>query len=236
MITALLPPSSSSDRPIRAATLTATFLPIAQLPVAETSGTRSSLLIASPTSAPVPMTRWKTSGKPTICHDFAADVVHGDGGERRAFGGLPHDRVAADGGEGGIPRPNRDGKIEGGNHADDAERMPLLHHAVVRPFAGDRQSVKLPAEPHGEVADVDHLLDFAQPFAADLARLHRHQFAERRFLLSQRFAELPDRLSTHRCRNGSPSQERFMSPIDDSAVVVRRRQLHFGDRSFQSRD
>ena len=41
--------------------------------------------------------------------------------------------------------------------------------AMLRPFAGDRQTIKLPAQADGEIANIDHLLDFAAGFAADLA-------------------------------------------------------------------
>ena len=48
-IIALFPPSSKRDFPNRAPTVCATCFPIRVEPVAETSGTRSSLVINSPT-------------------------------------------------------------------------------------------------------------------------------------------------------------------------------------------
>ena len=51
-MTALLPPSSKSERPIRRATASPTARPIRQLPVAETSGRRASFAIRAPSSAP----------------------------------------------------------------------------------------------------------------------------------------------------------------------------------------
>ena len=56
-IMALLPPSSSRDRPRRAATVWATARPMRVEPVAETSGMRGSAARASPASRP-PMTSW----------------------------------------------------------------------------------------------------------------------------------------------------------------------------------
>ncbi len=37
----------------------------------------------------------------------------------------------ADEGEGGVPAPDGDGEVEGGDDADDAEGVPGLHHAVL---------------------------------------------------------------------------------------------------------
>ena len=71
--------------------------------------------------------------------------------------------------EHGVPGPDGDGKVERRDDADRAERMPLLHQAMAGPLAGDRQAVELPAEADGEVADVDHLLHFAEGFLRDLA-------------------------------------------------------------------
>ena len=61
---ALLPPSSSSERPRRAATRGATSLPMRVEPVAETSGTRGSSTSASPTSRAPSTTCERCSGAP----------------------------------------------------------------------------------------------------------------------------------------------------------------------------
>ena len=58
-IMALLPPNSSKLLPKRAATATATALPMRVLPVADTNGTRTSLASHSPTSRP-PTTKLET--------------------------------------------------------------------------------------------------------------------------------------------------------------------------------
>ena len=71
-----------------------------------------------------------------IGHDPIGQMLHGDGAQRRILRRLPHDRIAAHAGDGGIPRPDGDRKIEGGDHADDAQRMPLLEHAMRRPLRG----------------------------------------------------------------------------------------------------
>ncbi len=52
--------------------------------------------------------------------------------ERGLLGRLPDHRIAADEGQRRVPGPHRDGEVEGRDDAADAERMPGLHHAVVR--------------------------------------------------------------------------------------------------------
>src|SRR5205814_10716566 len=48
----------------------------------------------------------------------------------RFFRSFPNCRVAADGGEGCVPRPDRDRKIESADDRDNAEGMPLLMQTV----------------------------------------------------------------------------------------------------------
>ena len=60
--------------------------------------------------------------------------------------------------------PDRDREVEGRDDADHAERMPRLHHAVPGRSDGDGQAVELARQADREVADVDHLLHFAQAF------------------------------------------------------------------------
>ena len=100
-----------------------------------------------------------------------------DGGQRGEFGRLPHHGVAADQRDGGVPRPHRDREVEGGDDADDAERMPGLHQPVARPLGGDGLAVQLSGEADGELADVDHLLHLAERLGGDLARLDGDQRA-----------------------------------------------------------
>src|SRR5450631_2048708 len=56
--------------------------------------------------------------------------------------------------------------------------MPLLIHAMAGPFTVHSEPVLLAGETHGEIGHVDHLLDFALAFGADLAHLHRDERAE----------------------------------------------------------
>ena len=62
--------------------------------------------------------------------------------------------------------------------------------------------------PDGEVADVDHLLHFAQAFLQELAGLERHQHAERVLVRAQRVAEAAHQLAAARRRHGSPASLR----------------------------
>jgi len=101
--------------------------------------------------------------------DGVADFMDGDGGEGGLFAGLPDDAVTTDGGEEGVPTPDGDGEVKGCNAADDAERVPLLHHAVARAFAGHGEAVELAREADGKVGGVDHLLDFAFGFGENFA-------------------------------------------------------------------
>src|SRR6266478_6296793 len=67
--------------------------------------------------------------------------------------------------------------------------MPGLGHTVLVALRGYRQAVELPGKTRGEVADVDHLLDFAETFGLDLADLDRNASTS---ALSVRFPALVD--------------------------------------------
>ena len=71
---ALLPPSSSSDRPKRCATRGPTMRPMRVLPVAETSGTFGSSSMAEPTVSSGPITQL-TSGAHSLPRTLAAMLV-----------------------------------------------------------------------------------------------------------------------------------------------------------------
>ena len=103
---------------------------------------------------------------------------HRNRSERRFFRSFPNRRVAADGGQGGVPRPDRDWKIESADYGDNTERMPLLHQTVTRPFRLNRQAIKHARLTNGEVADVDHLLHFAFAFGDNFPGLERHELPE----------------------------------------------------------
>ena len=62
--------------------------------------------------------------------------------------------------------------------------MPRFAHVVTGPLGGNRQAVQLARKPHGEIADVDHLLDFAQRFLRNLARFDGDQAGELHFVVA----------------------------------------------------
>ena len=80
---ALLPPSSRMLRPNRRATVSATRRPASVEPVKLISGRRGSLIIRSPTTRPLPMSRLNTPSSAVVGGDAVGDVLHGDGGQRR---------------------------------------------------------------------------------------------------------------------------------------------------------
>ena len=152
-------------------------------------------------------------------HRAVAEVLHRDRAERGPLRRLPEDRVTADGGDGRVPRPHRDREVEGGDDADRAERVPLLHHPVPRPLRRDGQAVELAAETDREVADVDHLLHLAQALAPDLAHLERDELAERLLVLPEQRAELADHVAPRGRRSHAPLLEARRRPGQSRLVV-----------------
>ena len=131
--------------------------------------------------------------------------------KRRLLRWLPHHRIAADQRQGGVPRPDGDREVEGGDHADDAQRMPGLDHPVLRTLGGDGQAEELARQTDRVVADVDHLLDLAEALASDLAGLERDQQAEVGLGGAQFLAEQPDEFAAPRRRDRTPGEERCMA-------------------------
>ncbi len=134
--------------------------------------------------------------------------------QRRLLGGLPDDRVAADQGDRGVPRPDRDGEVERRDHPDDAERVPGLHQAVAGPLRGHRAPEQLPRQPDGVVADVDHLLHLAARLGGDLADLDGDQRGQVVEVLAQQLAEAPHHRAPHRRGHQPPLVVRRRGPRD----------------------
>ena len=118
--------------------------------------------------------------------------MRGKCGEGCFFGGLPDDGVAADERECGVPAPDGDGEVEGGDDADDAEWVPGLHHAMLGAFGGNGEAGELAGEASGEGADVDHLLDFAVAFGEELAGFDGDESSEGFDVGAELFAEEAD--------------------------------------------
>ena len=143
--------------------------------------------------------------------------------QRGEIARLPDHRVAAHDGQCRVPAPHCHREVERGDHAGRSERVPLLHQAVPGSLAGDRQTVQLPAETDGEVADVDHLLHLAERLALDLADLDLHQSAEVGLVGAQQPGELADQLTAQRRRGRAPRSEGRLPRLAtaSSTVVVR---------------
>src|SRR6185437_7091644 len=69
--------------------------------------------------------------------------------------------------------------------------------------------IKLPGETDGEVADIDHLLHFAEALGHDLARLERDHLGEHRLCFADLLAEQSHELAPHRRRDDTPAGERL---------------------------
>ena len=99
------------------------------------------------------------------------------------------------------------GKLNALITATRAERVPRLRQAVARTLGGDRLPVELPREPDREVADVDHLLNLAQPLLRDLPDLERDERAERLLLAAELLAEEAHELAAPRRGDVAPRLE-----------------------------
>ena len=127
------------------------------------------------------------------------------------------------------------GKLNAEMTSTGPERMPGLHHPVARPLGGDGQAVELARQADREVADVDHLLHFAEAFLEDLARLRGDQAAERRLARAQLLAEQADQLAALRRRHAAPGVERvaaraILASIAAASSLLSARDLAAVDR------
>ena len=144
------------------------------------------------------------------------------GAERGLAGRFPEGGVAADRGQGAVPGPDSHGKIEGGDDADHAQRMPLLHHAVLRPLGGDGQPVQLPGKADGEIANINHLLHFAFAFRQDFPGFQRDKSAQIGFGVAQGVAELADDFAAFRRGQALPVLRGPGPARVDRALVIGR--------------
>ncbi len=161
--------------------------------------------------------------------DFLADPLHRDRAEGRVVRRLPDADVTADRGDERIPGPDRDREVERGNDADDAERVPLLVHAVPRALGMHRQAVEHARLSDREVGHVDHLLDLAVALDLDLAHLEADQAAEQSFLRAQRLAHEAHGLAAARRRNFAPGGECRGGARHHALVVGLARGAHASD-------
>ena len=150
-------------------------------PVAETIGTRFEATSASPIAGP-PMTICarpsgasgpkRLSARSRIFIVASAESgVFSDGFQ---ITGSPQTSASA-----AFHDQTATGKLKAEMIAHGPMRMPGLGHPVAGALGGDDEAVQLPRQADGEIADVDHLLHFAEALGDDLADLERDQRAER---------------------------------------------------------
>src|SRR4029079_13882182 len=96
----------------------------------------------------------------------------------------------------------------------DAGRVPRLAHRVAGTLGCHRQAIELARKAHGEIADVDHLLHFAETLLQDLARFERDQCAEVLLGGAKLLAEKPDELAASRRRYVAPDSECGIGAFD----------------------
>src|SRR5271169_4611439 len=89
--------------------------------------------------------------------------------------------------------------------------------------------MQLPRQAHGEIADVDHLLDFAEAFGDDLADLDRDEAAQIRLGGAQLLSEEADELAPPRRGNLAPFVERRLGAAYRPFDIRARRFHHMGD-------
>ncbi len=155
-----------------------------------------------------------------------ADALHRDRAQRSLERRLPHRDVAADRREERVPRPHRDREVEGADHADHAERVPLLEHPMTRSLRVHRQAVQHARLADREVGDVDHLLHFAVALGLDLAHLERHEAAEIRLVAPQFVADQAHGLAALRCRHRAPGQRDVVRSRHQLLVLRSGRRAH----------
>src|SRR3979490_888942 len=107
--------------------------------------------------------------------------------------------------------------------------MPLLHQTMARPFRLNRQTVKHARLADREIADVDHLLNFAFAFGNDFAGLESHELTKLMFQFTERVSETTNGIAPHRARSFSPFLERFLRARDRGFVTFFRRSSNARD-------
>ena len=152
---------------------------------------------------------------------MAVSGVFSDGFQMQA---LPQTRASA-----AFHDQTATGKLKAVMMPVTPKRMPGLHHAMVRALGGDGEAEDLAREADRVVADVDHLLHFAQALAHDLADLDRDQAAERGLMGAQLFAQQPHQLAALGRRHIAPGEERLVRVLDGLGRLGGGGGMHLGD-------
>ena len=107
--------------------------------------------------------------------------------------------------------------------------MPGLHHAVARALRGDGEAIDLTRQADGEIADVDHLLHFAETFGDDLSRFEGDDRAERLLGGAQLLAEEANEFAPARRGDVAPRGEGGFRAADHRRHVGQGRLRQHGD-------
>src|SRR3546814_15192889 len=114
--------------------------------------------------------------------------------------------------------------------------MPGLHHPVIWPLGGDGEAVELARQADGEVADVDHLLHFAESLGDNLPRLEADEAGQRLLPFAQHLAEQADELASPGRGDGAPREEGVMGPAERRLCLLEaRRSTHNGRAAWRER-
>ena len=106
--------------------------------------------------------------------------------------------------------------------------MPVLGEPMTGALAGDRLSVKLPAEPDGKVADVDDLLDFAAALGQNLAGFPGDERRQFFFAVAKGVADPAHKLAAHRGWHIAPRLEVANGNVDCRFDLLGGRSWKFG--------
>ena len=200
-----LPPSSRLTRLSRSRPASASRRPVSVLPVKLMTGTSGLATIASPTSAPGPVTRLTAPGR-------EAGLGHQLDQERGAVGRvarrLEHDRVAADERRHHLPARNRHREVPGRDDPGDPDRLADRHRPLVGQLRGRRVAEQAAALAGHQEGDVDALLDVAPGLGQDLAHLAGHRPGEALLVLGHEGPEAIQDLAALGRRRSAPAQRR----------------------------
>jgi hypothetical protein len=100
---------------------------------------------------------------------------------------------------------------------------------MARALGGDGEPVELARQPDSEVANVDHLLDLAEPLLEDLARLEADESAESLFLLAKYLPEQAHQLAPPGRGHFPPGEEGLVRRPDRLPDLRGRRRLDLPD-------
>src|SRR5262249_21654388 len=132
-----------------------------------------------------------------------------------------------------------EGEVEGRDKSWEAGGVQSPHHSVLRPLGSYRQAIKLARLPHCEVADVDHLLHFAEALGDDLTDLDGDEAPKSVLVAAKFIAEQADQLPTLCGRDRAPHAKSTVCCVDGLArgwgiVLVNSADNFSGDRTLHN--